>query len=188
MTPATTGAKLAHAIAARRGHLLERVRRLGGGAFDAEDVLHRAIVSALEHADQLRDPARLEAWFGRVVRNALIDERRRRSRRTVPIDETALPAPGDDAQRCACVLQQLMEMRPAHAQILRRVVLDGVPVTRVAAELGISANTAMVRLHRARAALLERLRAHCGTTSIRACNDCGCEERGCRSEHDVVPC
>jgi RNA polymerase sigma-70 factor (ECF subfamily) len=180
-------AKLADAIAARRGQLLELVRRRGGVAVDAEDVLQRAIVSALEHADQLRDPARVDAWLGRVVHNALIDEQRRRPKRTVPIDEVVLPSPGEDAQRCACVLHQVVQMRPAHAQILRRVVLDGVPVTRVAAELGISANAAMVRLHRARAALLERLRLHCGTTSVRACNDCGCEQRGCCGEHDAAP-
>jgi RNA polymerase sigma-70 factor (ECF subfamily) len=159
---------LADAIAARHEHLLELVRRRGGVAVDAEDVLHRAIVNALEHTGQLRDPERVDAWLARVVRNALLDELRRRPKRTVPIDEVVLAAPDDDAERCACVLHQVLQMRPAHAQILRRVVLDGVPVTRVAAELGISANTAMVRLHRARAALLERLRVHCGTTSIRA--------------------
>jgi RNA polymerase sigma-70 factor (ECF subfamily) len=52
-------------------------------------------------------------------------------------------------------------------------------VTEVARELGLNANNAMVRLHRARNALRERLASHCGTTTARSCSDCGCEERGC---------
>jgi RNA polymerase sigma-70 factor (ECF subfamily) len=45
----------------------------------------------------------------------------------------------------------------------------------------------MVRLHRARRALKERLAAHCGTTSARSCADCGCEERGCCARPSSAP-
>jgi RNA polymerase sigma factor (sigma-70 family) len=172
-------AAVADVIATRREQLLERVRGHNRRrAFEAEDVLHGAIQRALEHAGQLRDPARAEAWLGRIVRNTLLDELRRPENAAL-VDEQALPPPQDEAPQCGCVLHQVEQMRPAQAEILRRVVVEGVPVTRVAAELGITANSAMVRLHRARAALAERLRLHCGTTNVRACNDCGCEERGC---------
>lgn len=67
----------------------------------------------------------------------------------------------------------------APAEIIRRVIVDGIPVTQVAPELGLTPNNAMVRLHRARTALRARLKEHCGTTSVRACSECGCEERGC---------
>jgi RNA polymerase sigma-70 factor (ECF subfamily) len=52
-------------------------------------------------------------------------------------------------------------------------------VGHVAAELSITPNNAMVRLHRARTALKARLKEHCGTDNARSCTDCGCEERGC---------
>ena len=68
---------------------------------------------------------------------------------------------------------------PLFALILRRVIVDMVPVSQVARELGLTPNNAMVRLHRARTALKQRLQLHCGTTSVLACSDCGCEERGC---------
>jgi hypothetical protein len=43
----------------------------------------------------------------------------------------------------------------------------------------VTTNNAMVRLHRARRALRSLLQEHCGTTSLRACLSCVCEERGC---------
>ena len=69
-------------------------------------------------------------------------------------------------------------MSATHQEILRRVDLGEESLTAVAAELGISPNTAAVRLHRARKGLSEALLAHCGTSSLRACLDCGCEEAG----------
>jgi hypothetical protein len=60
-----------------------------------------------------------------------------------------------------------------------RVVVEGISVSQVAVELDITANDAMVRLHRARTALKAKLKAHCGTTSLSSCADCGCAERGC---------
>jgi RNA polymerase sigma-70 factor (ECF subfamily) len=97
-----------------------------------------------------------------------------------PLDEIELAAIEDGAViDCRCVLVQVTHLKPEHSQILRRVIVDGLAVSQVAAELGITPNNAMVRLHRARTALKARLKEHCGTTSARSCADCGCEERGC---------
>ncbi len=174
------------ALGSQREELLALVRRRGGGKVDAEEVLHVALERALERAEQVRDVDRAEAWVGRVVRNALIDELRKKRVPVVPVDELELAAVDDDAEvDCWCVLAQAEQLKPEYAQILRRVIVDGIPVTQLAAELGITPNNAMVRLHRARTALKERLRSHCGTTTVRSCSDCGCEERGCcpRPEH-----
>lgn len=168
------------ALAAQWDDLLALVRRRSGGRLDAEEVLQIALQRALERADQVRDPARTEAWIGRVVRNVVIDELRRKRERLLPVDELELAAIDDTgAVDCWCVLVQAEQLKPEHSQILRRVIVDGLAVTQVAAELGITPNNAMVRLHRARGALKERLKAHCGTTTARSCTDCGCEERGC---------
>ena len=167
------------ALGAQRDQLLSVVRRRSGGRVDAEEVLQVALTRALERADQLREPSRAEAWVGRVVRNVLLDELRKRRAPVLPIDQLELAAIDDDAIDCWCVLVQAEQLKPEYASILRRVVVDGVPVTQVASELGLTPNNAMVRLHRARTALKERLRSHCGTTTARSCADCGCEERGC---------
>jgi DNA-directed RNA polymerase specialized sigma24 family protein len=173
------GRAVAGVIAERRTQLLSAVRRRRRSAWDAEDVLHSALTRALERSDQLRDPQRAPAWVGRIVENAVLDDLRRRPEPVTPSDET-IPSPlSADGPSCSCVLVQVKQMSANHAELLQRVVVDGVPITRVAAELGITPNAAMVRLHRARMALVERLRSHCGTTTLRGCMDCGCEERGC---------
>jgi DNA-directed RNA polymerase specialized sigma24 family protein len=167
------------AVKARREQLLGFVRQRAGARLDAEEIVQLAIQRALERADQVRDPARAEAWLGRVVRNVLLDELRKKPEPVLPADELELAAISDAGSDCWCVLVQAEQLKPEYAAILRRVVIDGVAVSRVAVELGVTANNAMVRLHRARVALKERLEAHCGTTTARSCSDCGCEERGC---------
>jgi RNA polymerase sigma factor (sigma-70 family) len=175
----TAGNAVRDALGAQHEQLLAFVRRRGHGVVDAEEVLHVAVERALERAEQVRDPARATAWVNRVVRNVLYDELRKRRAPMVPIDELELAALDEDDIDCWCALVQAEQLKPEYATILRRVIIDGVPVTRVAAELGLTPNNAMVRLHRARAALKKRLESHCGTTSLRSCSECGCEERGC---------
>jgi len=156
------------ALGAHRDQLLALVRRRSGGRLDAKEVLQIALQRALERADQVRDPARADAWVGRVVRNVVVDELRRKRAPVLPVDELELAAIDEDrgAVDCWCVLVQAEQLKAEHSQILRRVIVDGVAATEVAAELGITPNNAMVRLHRARAALRERLKAHCGTRPL----------------------
>jgi RNA polymerase sigma-70 factor (ECF subfamily) len=167
-----------NALEGRRDLLRKIARR--GVRIEADEILQIAAVRALERAEQVRDPARAEAWVSRVVRNVLVDELRRKPRQAPALDVAELSAHDADADAdCWCVLAQAQQLKPEYAQILRRVVIDMIPVTQVASELGLTPNNAMVRLHRARAALKARLHAHCGTTSVRACSDCGCAEQGC---------
>ena len=168
------------AVVAQRNRLIAFVRSRAGTTIDADELVQNAIARALAAADQLRDPARAEAWLGRVVRNVLTDELRSRRTPVLPIDELELPASNHDSSTdCWCVLVQAEQLKAEYATILRRVVVDGISVTQVALELGLTANNAMVRLHRAREALKERLKAHCNTTTARSCSECGCEDRGC---------
>lgn len=167
------------ALATQRGRLLESVRRRVKAGVDAEEVLQCALERALARSDQVRDPARAAAWVGRVVRNVLLDELRKKRDVMLPVDELELASVEEDAVDCWCVLVQAEQLKPEYARILKRVVVDGIAVTDVAAELGVTPGNAMVRLHRARKALRDRLKEHCGTTSARSCSECGCHERGC---------
>jgi RNA polymerase sigma factor (sigma-70 family) len=171
--------RVCRALIDQRDHLLAVVRRRSAGRLDPHDVLQTALQRALERADQIRDPARVEAWLGRLVRNLVVDELRKKREPVEAIGEADAAVVDEVVLDCSCVLVQAKQLKPEHSQILRRVVVDGVPVTQVAAELCITPNNAMVRLHRARNALQKRLERHCGTTSLAACADCGCGERGC---------
>lgn len=169
-----------NAIGTQRDRLLAVVRRNGGTKVDPEEVLHIAIQRALERANQVREPARAEAWVGRVVRNVLIDELRKQREPVLDTDTHEVAVPADDQPfDCWCVLVQAEQLKPEYAEILRHVIVEGRAVTDVAPTLGLTPNNAMVRLHRARIALKERMHSHCGTTTAKSCSDCGCREREC---------
>lgn len=160
---------------------LKMVRRRAGSSVDAEEVVHTALQRAIERSGQLRDASRAQAWVGQIVLNVLRDELRKPRMASTSVDSIDIAAADDQGVDCRCTLVQAQRLKPAYVTILRRVVVDGAPVTAVAAELGLTPNNAMVRLHRARAALRKQLKAHCGMTTAQSCSDCGCEERGCCS-------
>src|SRR5215469_433659 len=85
---------------------------------DAEDVVQRAMMRAAERSPQLADAGRARAWFYRILRRAIVDHHRRASRETT--DDERLPAPV-----CHCTLRMLGDLRPAHAEVVRRIDLEG---------------------------------------------------------------
>ncbi|MBX3206259.1 MAG: sigma-70 family RNA polymerase sigma factor [Labilithrix sp.] len=172
------GEAVARALAAERPSYLAFVRgRVRSGA-DAEDILQQALVKAAERASDLRDPERVRAWFFQILRRTLADHHARWAVREAKLDQLSAEladATPEEVATCACSLGQLERLRPEYAEIVRRVDLDDEPLPEAAAALGITANNATVRLHRARKALREQLRAMCGTDSARGCLDCGCD-------------
>lgn len=163
---------VAEALAAQRKELVDYARRRVGPA--AEDVVQDASVRALKKAEQLSNPRAARAWLFTIVRR-VISERRDA--------ELPLPQTPPEAERavdaCDCIVAQVRALPAAQANLLTRVVVEGVSVSALANELGITQNNAWVRLHRARQALKAQVAEHCGTRSLRQCLDCGCIERGC---------
>jgi RNA polymerase sigma-70 factor (ECF subfamily) len=144
---------------------------------DAEDIVQRALLRAAEHADQIADPARARAWFYRILRRAIADHHRSKPLEVSDDDAVDEAAADDDRPRppaCRCALRMLGELRPAYADVVRRVDVDGEDPARVAASLGIAVGNFYVRLHRARHALRERVVGHCGVTSVAPCLECTC--------------
>lgn len=136
---------------------------------DAEDLLQTSLLKALQRADEVHDSEKATAWFYRVLRNALIDHARSRAASVQRDDAWASIVDADPATHhhlCTCFEKLLPTLKPAQAELLRRVELAGEPVADAARALGLSTNNASVTLHRARAALRERLIALCG--------DCAC--------------
>jgi len=149
----------------------------------AEDLLQAAFVKALERGGAIRDGESAVAWFYRLLRNALVDHWRRSGREGRVIERGANEADtvAEDPELhwavCRCFEGLLPTLQPAYADVLRRVDLDGRPVGEVAESLGITANNASVRLHRARQALKKSLEASCGTCATHGCLDCECGGR-----------
>lgn len=158
-------------------------RRLGDRAL-AEDILQDAFVKTLVKETDAPDESSSVAWFYRVLRNAVIDHYRRTGTRTRAIEALARelegatePPPGLHEEICGCVARLASTLKPEYEAAIRRVDLEGAPVHHFAAEAGITANNASVRVFRAREALRKQVKASCGTCADHGCLDCSCGKK-----------
>lgn len=169
-------ALLAHR-SAFRAFLVSRV----GNEADAEDLLQNGLIKALQRADELKSGEKSVAWFYQILRNVIIDHARSRSAKRRREDawttDAVTLADDADAERvlCGCFAHLLPSLKPTHAELLRRVDLEGRPVSVTAIALGMTANNASVTLHRARAELRKKLQEFCGSCANGACLDCDCD-------------
>jgi RNA polymerase sigma-70 factor (ECF subfamily) len=145
----------------------------------AEDLLQAAFAKATERASDLRDDESAVAWFYRLLRNSLIDYYRHKDAEQRALDRLPADEPAEDPELrdvvCTCVAELATTLKPEYAAALRRVEVEGASLQQLAAENGISANNAAVRLHRARQALREQVELTCRTCAEHGCIDCTCE-------------
>ncbi len=148
----------------------------------AEDILQDAFVKSLEKGDDLRDENASVAWFYRMLRNAVVDQYRRNGARTRALESLAKeldgavePPPEIRGAICGCVTRLAATLKPEYADVIQRVEVDGVAVQEYAAQAGITANNAAVRVFRAREALRKQVKASCGTCAEHGCIDCHCK-------------
>ena len=163
------------------GFLMKRLRNRA----DVDDVLQDFCLRVLARKDQLRDADRLDAWLYAILRSALNDHYRRSGRRArlgeAVAREAVEPDLAPDAAEtmthvCACIGGLIPELRPADGALIRRIDLNEEDRAVVARDLGVSAGTLAVRLHRARAALRDRLLRHCGCCCEHGFDDCSCPQ------------
>ncbi len=148
---------------------------------EADDVLQVATMRAAEHVADLEDPDKVRPWLFRIVRNTIIDAKRAAASRARLIetrDDVDVEAPIADAS-CRCSVQLVQTLPDSQSAILSLVDLGDASLQEAAAALEITVNNATVRLHRARKALRERLKEHCGVSSARECKSCRCTYDGC---------
>ncbi|KAB2969756.1 MAG: sigma-70 family RNA polymerase sigma factor [Thermoanaerobaculia bacterium] len=150
----------------------------------AEEILQEAFLRGLERAGEILDDERAVAWFYRLLRNAVVDHYRRRGAEARGLEALARelgdasePPPEVEAALCHCFEALLPALRPEYSEILRRVDLEGSRPADFARVTGLTANNAMVRLHRARKALRTDLQRSCRTCADHGCLDCSCGVR-----------
>jgi len=168
---------LVAALDADRRRYVDFLRRRVGA--DAEDLYQQCLLRAFEHVAALHDPTRAAPWFWRVLRNAVADHHGARvaaDARAAALRAVEPESTHESAAACACALGLLPKLPAAYGEILRRVDVDDERVGDVARDLGITADNASVRLHRARKALRERLAGCCRASSMRACFACDCAD------------
>lgn len=152
-------------------------RRVGDGA---EDLLQDAFERGLRQAEPIERETAV-GWFYRVLRNAMIDRARRQGasrsaleRLSRELEDAREESPDEGETICRCVLRLTETLKPEYAQALRSLEVEGQTLEQYARTVGITANNAGVRVHRARAALGKQLKATCGHCAERGCHDCSC--------------
>ena len=170
------------ALVEARQEILQFLQQRLRNRDEAEEVLQRFSVRALERASQLRDVQTMRGWLGRILATTIIDYQRsanRRRRREIQVDQgelDGLPADAElDAAICNCLYRLLPTLKPEYADIVWRADILGEPCDRLAASLGTSLNNVTVRLHRGRQALRRRLEEMCLTCPVHGFLDCHCE-------------
>ena len=165
---------------------LKRFVAARAAACDVDDVLQVAAMRALEKAHTLADPDRALPWLYQIHRNAVADMGRSLASEQRKLDALAAQPPmeaetaeREDLSTCACSVEQARQLNARYSAILDLVDIGGASMKEAARALGVTVNTATVRLHRARSALKKRLMAHCGVETMRECNDCRCTSDGC---------
>jgi RNA polymerase sigma-70 factor (ECF subfamily) len=136
-----------------------------GDEADARDAVQDAFVRAWRDLRGLRDPARFDAWLGKIVVNTCrtaVRGRRRRALREVPI--SGLPNGGVGLERET----EADDVRVADAELVARALgrlsvgdrtllalhhHEGLPLDEIGRRTGVPARTVKSRLYTARRAL-----------------------------------
>ena len=134
------------------------VRLCAGDRQEAEDLCQETFLRAFRAFDRLDGSANHRAWVYRIAYNSFLNDRRRRRRTEVRLDEsTPAGRASDDARELArAVLRFVAELPPKQraALVLRRV--EGREYDEVAEILGCSEESARANAYQALKKVRER--------------------------------
>lgn len=138
--------------------------RLTGSSHEAEDLVQETFLVAASKIDQLRDPARANAWLIKILRGHWCRTLRRRlPTATVSVEEIESVEPGADSvvdevdpERLQQVLGELPE---EYREPLLLFYFEELMYREISEVLEVPVGTVMSRLARAKAYLRDRLSA-----------------------------
>jgi RNA polymerase sigma-70 factor (ECF subfamily) len=189
MEPAQVSPEVAKVLVDNHRAFLAFLERRVGSKEVAEDILQEAFTRGIDRAGTIRDNESVLAWFYRALRNAVVDHYRRNDvkRRSLEgfaqeLESTTVPKETVEAV-CKCVLSLADTLKPEYADAIRRIDVEGMAVKDFAAETGLTANNAGVRVFRARDALRKQVARSCGTCAEHGCLDCTCGAAASSHDH-----
>lgn len=146
------------------GRMYRVALRVVGDPVEAEDVVQDAWISAWRALPGFRGDAAPATWLYRVVTNAALAHLRRK-KPTVPLESAPEPhAPGGpeasllSSETADTVLRAIAGLEPSQRVPLVLRELEGLSYEEVADVLGLPVPALRARLHRARVALMAKLR------------------------------
>ena len=152
--------------------IYRQMLRVCGNREDAEDVLIEALLKAYQSMDQLRNAGSFRAWLAQIGRR--VCWQLKEHERLMPLmqmseledaghglaDSGAAPEEAAaNAQMRRMLRDAVSGLKPEYREIYELRDVEEVPGEEVAARLGITLRAMKSRLHRARAALRERMDA-----------------------------
>jgi RNA polymerase sigma-70 factor (ECF subfamily) len=177
-------------VANHRQFLAFLEKRVGSRA-TAEDILQDAFVKGVDRLDTLRSGESAVAWFYRLLRNSIIDHKRRTGAADRKLaafgQEVEVHAEPDWEMHgaiCSCVTELAAALKEEYADALRTVEVEGIAVKDYADRVNISRSNAGVRVHRAREALRKQVIRSCGSCADHGCLNCTCAKgpAGCAQD------
>jgi len=179
---AETPAPVATLLENHRAFLRYLERRVGDRAL-AEDILQDAFAKVVARPEQAPADEAVIPWFYRALRNAAIDQFRRRGAADRAYEMFAreletheAPTSEMQAEICACVSRLASTLKPEYAEALQAIEIADTPVKAFAEQKGLSSTNAAVRVFRAREALKKRVTESCGTCAEHGCMNCTCRQ------------
>jgi RNA polymerase sigma-70 factor (ECF subfamily) len=132
---------------------------------EVDDVVQDVFVTAFEKAAQYRGQASLWTWLTVITLNKSRTAMRRRTTRArlasllyrYTVQTSAPPRTAESDELTAQVRSAVASLAPKDREVIVLCHLEGKTSAEVAKLLGLSPNTAEVRLHRARKRLRDRL-------------------------------
>jgi RNA polymerase sigma-70 factor, ECF subfamily len=126
-----------------------------GRSMDAEDVAQEALIAALEHLDDCRDPARFSGWLVQIVRNRALHALEKRALRDPvgPHVDTATTEGTSDVVLRARLLAALSDLSVVQREIVLLHDLDGWTHAEIAGALGLTETNCRQHLFTARRTL-----------------------------------
>ncbi|MEH6759057.1 MAG: RNA polymerase sigma factor [Parasphingorhabdus sp.] len=126
---------------------------------DAQDVLQDFFVRVLTRADDLQSCEKIRGWLSSILRSVLSDHFRKRTQETKKLNEYATflelsgPAEEEPETDFPCIQKNLSKLNPNYKKLIERADLRAEDRTKISKDIGLSANTLRVKLHRSRKAL-----------------------------------
>ena len=181
MDSAEDAAPISTLLENHRAFLNYLERRVGDRTL-AEDILQDAFAKVVARPEQTPVDESVIPWFYRTLRNAAIDQFRRRGAADRAYEAFArelethdVPTDEMGAEICACVSRLAATLKPEYAEALEAIEVAGTPVKTFAEQKGLSSSNAGVRVFRAREALKKRVTESCGTCAEHGCFNCTCK-------------
>lgn len=127
----------------------------------AEDLVQSAVMKALQAIKKLNEPEAILGWLAAIIRNACLEEvRRRKGKFEEPVETlVSLETIRIDVNRFETqklVLEAINSLPENQAIAIRLRFLEDCDLDEIAERLGLRKNTVEVRIHRALAALAKK--------------------------------